>query len=224
MTAPLVVLEGIDGSGKGTQTRLLAERLQATGRRVETLTFPQYETNRFGALITRFLAGEFGPLDAVPPELAALLFAGDRYESAAKIAAVRSRCDVVACDRYAGSNMAHQGSRVSGQRRTKLLELLDWLEFDLYDLPRPLLTVWLSVTPDVASANIHRRAATSSRDIDIAEDDLTHLREAAAVYGTLATQDDWAAITCDDGQTMRSIEVIAEEVFAVVDRGLSRGE
>jgi dTMP kinase len=67
--ARLIAIEGIDGSGKGTQSRILVERIRQTGRKVELISFPRYEETFFGRLIGSFLNGEFGSLDQVHPVL-----------------------------------------------------------------------------------------------------------------------------------------------------------
>ena len=77
----LIAIEGIDGSGKGTQAAILVDRLRAAGRRCELLSFPRYRETKFGSKIGDFLNGRFGQLDQVSPFLVSLLFAGDRFES-----------------------------------------------------------------------------------------------------------------------------------------------
>ncbi|MFA9262825.1 MAG: hypothetical protein ACEQSB_05785 [Undibacterium sp.] len=77
----LIVLDGSDGSGKATQTRLLLARLKAEGYRTKTLDFPQYEANFFGQLLGRSLAGEFGDFIGIDPHIGSVLYAADRFES-----------------------------------------------------------------------------------------------------------------------------------------------
>jgi dTMP kinase len=108
--AVLIAIEGIDGSGKGTQAQQLVERLNQHNTTACLLSFPRYSETLFGTTIGRFLDGDFGPLDAVAPELAATLYAGDRYESRGLLIDALDNHQVVVCDRYVPSNLAHQGS------------------------------------------------------------------------------------------------------------------
>ena len=216
--APIAVLEGIDGSGKGTQVEALDRRLSASGVRVGRMTFPQYDANRFGGMIGRFLNGEFGSLEQVAPELAALLFAGDRLESRPAIEQKRSACDVLLLDRYVASNVAHQAGRLDGERRDQLVLFLDWLEHDLHGLPRPDVTVWLDLPADVARQRVAAKAARTytDREADIQEDDAEHLNRARAVYETLAGGERWARVdTVPDGRAM-SVDEVSDAVEAAV--------
>lgn len=219
MSGRLIVLEGIDGSGKGTQAERLVGRLRDAGRRVATLTFPQYEANRFGGMIGRFLNGEFGTLDAVPAELAALLFAGDRLESKPQLLRLLQEHDDVVLDRYVASNVAHQAGRVSGPRRQSLVSFLDWLEHELYGLPRPGLTFWLDLPVDVAAERIRRKTARSYTDraSDIQEENADHLTAAREVYAGLATAQAWHRVdTVPDGQAL-SAEEVTDRLVAVCE-------
>src|SRR6478752_4883900 len=101
-------MEGIDGSGKGTQAALLQERLNRAGTRTALLSFPRYQETAFGTQIGKFLNAEFGGLDQVHPILASLLFAGDRFESRSLIHQSLADHQIVLCDRYVASNIAHQ--------------------------------------------------------------------------------------------------------------------
>lgn len=101
--APLIVIEGIDGSGKGTQAQQLTERLAATGRRVRLLSFPRYRETLFGHAIGDFLNGRFGQLNEVHPFLASVLYAADRFESKSVLTDALQQSDVVICDRYVPS-------------------------------------------------------------------------------------------------------------------------
>ncbi|MFO0917861.1 MAG: hypothetical protein U0872_06040 [Planctomycetaceae bacterium] len=113
MSGKLIVLEGIDGSGKGTQAEQLRRHLNEAGMRCALISFPRYQQTAFGRQIGRFLNGEFGSLEQVDPLLASLLFAGDRYESRGLLLESLAEHDVVVCDRYIA--VQH---RSSGRLRT----------------------------------------------------------------------------------------------------------
>ena len=113
----LVAIEGIDASGKTTQTPLLKARIQSCGLSVETLSFPRYGETLFADAVADYLNGEFGSLAMVPPQFAALLFAGDRFESLDLIAQLAQSFDVLILDRYVASNVAHNAAKVSPESR-----------------------------------------------------------------------------------------------------------
>lgn len=212
--ALLIAVEGIDGSGKGTQVANLASRVGDAGKNVTTWTFPQYESNRFGKMVGRFLNGDFGGLDTVRPELSALLFAGDRFESLPALRCDLETYDVVFLDRYVASNIAHQAGRLVGEERQQLTDFLLWLEHDLYGVPRPNITFWLDLPVAVAQERIKMKAARSytDRKADLQEEDTGHLTAASEVYAALSDQPNWRRIDC--GQ--RSEGDIADELFAAV--------
>ncbi|MFM7836280.1 MAG: thymidylate kinase, partial [Planctomycetaceae bacterium] len=105
--ARLIAIEGIDGAGKGTQASRLKESLAARGLRAAVLQFPRYSATSFGAAIGDFLNGRFGTLAEVHPQLAAVLYAGDRFESRGLLLELMEQHDVVVLDRFVGSNLAH---------------------------------------------------------------------------------------------------------------------
>src|SRR4051812_31361574 len=97
-----IAVEGIDGSGKRTQTELLRHALERKGLSCVTMSFPRYESF-FGGMIARFLNGDFGPLDAVDPHFAALLYAGDRLDAKSQIKTHLDAGKTLLCDRYIAS-------------------------------------------------------------------------------------------------------------------------
>ena len=116
----LIVIEGVDGSGKRTQTELLSRALTARGIACLTVSFPHYDSF-FGRMIGRFLNGEFGDLDAVDPHFAALLYAGDRLEAKPQLESALAAGKTILADRYVASNLAHQGARVAPDKRGRVL-------------------------------------------------------------------------------------------------------
>src|ERR1700755_1095261 len=102
----LIAIEGIDGSGKGTQLRLLQEALRARGVAVHATNFPHYQS-WFGTMVGQFLNGKFGALETVDPHFAALLYAGDRFEAKRELTDAIAQGKLVLADRYIASNLAH---------------------------------------------------------------------------------------------------------------------
>src|SRR5258707_15888241 len=105
-----IAVEGIDGSGKQTQVRLLARALESRGYQVLSTGFPQYGS-WFGKMVGQFLNGDLGPLHTVDPHFAALLYAGDRFECKQPIVETMEQGGLVIADRYIASNLAHQAVR-----------------------------------------------------------------------------------------------------------------
>ena len=222
----LIAIEGIDGSGKRTQMDLLHEIIAAGegGHSVYSAAFPQYHS-WFGKMVGQFLNGELGPLEAVDPHFTALLYAGDRFEAKPKIEAALDQGKIVLIDRYIGSNLAHQTARVAPEKRAEFQQWIEHLEYDIYELPREDLILYLRVPPAEAQKLVEqksRRSYTSAKQ-DLQEASLRHLQDAAAMYDQLARSAPWVTIECFDsiGGTMRPVKEIAREVLAAVEHVLA---
>lgn len=193
----LIVLEGIDGSGKRTQIELLAHALEARGIPHACLSFPRYD-RFFGKLVAQFLNGDFGRLIDVDPHFSALLYAGDRLESKLEMEKELAAGKILLADRYIGSNLAHQGARVRAQKRAGFLRWLKQLEYDIYGLPKEDLVIYLRVPVGEAHRMVGKKAARqyTNRKRDLQESNLAHLKQASALYDQLACQPNWIAVDC----------------------------
>ncbi len=221
----LVAVEGIDGSGKGTQAARLVDNLRRRGLQTELISFPRYQSTEYGRKIGDFLNGRFGELDQVHPVLVALLFAGDRLESRPLLLDLCATGDVVVCDRYVASNAAHQGAKAAGAEREELLRWIEFVEYAQHELPRPDLTVWLDVPVEVAQALIRQKSQRSytNRAADLQEADLAYLQRVREVYAQLAGADPtWQRIDAIQNGQPRPIEAIAGEVEEIVCRAFDR--
>jgi dTMP kinase len=221
----LIVLEGIDGSGKHTQIELLASALASRGLEFSQVGFPNYD-GFFGKLVAQFLNGDFGPLEHVDPHFSALLYANDRLESKPHLEADLAAGRTLLADRYIASNMAHQGARVLPGHRPAFLKWLKQLEYEIYGLPAEDLVIYLRVP----SPEAHRLIAQKGKrdytklERDLQEANIPHLEAASEVYDQLASQPNWIRIECLDAGTgkLRSPAAIHREILAAVETRVLR--
>ena len=215
----LIAIEGIDGSGKNTQAKLLEHSLQGLGHTVYLTGFPQYES-WFGTMVGKFLNGDFGPLESVDPHFTSLLYAGDRFEAKQRLESSLNAGKIVLIDRYVGSNLAHQVARAAPEKRAEFLRWIEHLEYTIYGLPRENLILYLRVPPSQAQKLVGmktERSYTAAKH-DIQEKNLRHLEDAAEMYDMLSRSRPWATIQCYDAQNngLRLPEDIAVECLQAV--------
>ncbi len=217
MAGRLIAIEGIDGSGKGTQAKLLLERFLVTGTTAALLSFPRYAETTFGGFVGEYLNGRYGSLDAVHPLLASLLFAGDRLESRGSLLDAMKNHQVVICDRYVGSNVAHQAAKRIGADRDELIRRIEAVEFDVFTLPRPARTILLDLSVENARRLIAKKAKRSytDRSEDLHESDGAYLGAVGDVYRSRQSADPtWFKIACEREGAIRPIDEIREEVWS----------
>ena len=222
MPGAFVAIEGIDGSGKGTQAGLLVEAAERNGLSASLFSFPLYDDNPFSVAIGDYLNGVFGTVDEVHAELAGLLYACDRFHARPLLEQAIAENDLVVCDRYVASNLAHQGAKLAGVERERLVRWLTEVEFGEFRLPSPDLVLLLDLPPSTAQSLVSRKSARSytAMAADIHEGASQHLASARDVYLDLAGRDPtcWRVIHAgDEDGRLRAPEEIAAEVWAAVD-------
>lgn len=213
----LIVIEGLDGSGKATQAALLADTLREEGRRVEQISFPDYGSES-SALVRMYLAGEIGDVGEVNAYAASLFYAADRYISYVKgwKKTYLAGYTIIA-DRYTTSNAAHQMAKLP---REEWDGYLDWLydcEFDRMRLPRPHLVLYLDLPPAVSRGLLDKRYGGDEAKQDIHErnrDYLLRCRE-AALYA--ADRLGWRVLRCDRDAQALPVEEIAGRIRREID-------
>ena len=212
-----LVIEGIDGSGKGTQFELLAKRLIEEGYDTATFDFPRYQEPS-SYFVKEYLNGKYGTADEVGPYTGSLFFALDRFAAASAIKEALNQGKVVLANRYTGSNMAHQGTKFSAadQRRNYFL-WLENLEFQMLGVPRPDKNIILRVSAETAQYYIDQKKKRSYTDKkrDLHEADLGHLRRAVEVYDDLGVlfPDDFRAIDCERDGKLLELDSIHELIW-----------
>lgn len=216
MKGRLFIIEGGDGSGKATQTRLLTEHLQRDGYDVKSVSYPDYDSDS-SALVKMYLRGDFGSdADVVNPYAASAFFAVDRFASyQMKWKAFYEQGGIVIADRYTTSNMLYQMIKIDdpAQRRAYLAWLEDF-EFRKMGLPAPdkvfLLDVPLAVTERLMA---DRTGKTGGQTGDIHEKNEGFLAKCHAAYDELAQRYHWQRIACTEGGAMRTPEAIHQDLY-----------
>jgi dTMP kinase len=200
----LIAVEGIDGSGKQTQVRLLTQALAARGHRVLATGFPQYDS-WFGKMVGQFLNGDFGQLESVDPHFTALLYAGDRFERKQPILSALESGAVVIADRYVASNLAHQTARTPSEKRAAFCAWIEHLEYGIYGLPKEDLVLYLRVPPRAAQSLVAKKATRSYTvsEYDLQESDSRHLLDAGDMYDQLSRGLNWRTVDCFDDTKQR---------------------
>ena len=217
----LIVLEGLDGSGKTTQTELLAQSLRSAGCRFRRLKFPCYD-QPFSAPARMYLNGEFGsdPGD-VNAYAASTFFAVDRYASFRRFwHDDYENGAVILTDRYTASNLIYQLPKLP---RGEWDGFFDWLcdyEFGKLGIPSPDLTVYLDMPQEAAQRLLDGRYRVNGGGRDIHESSAPYLaacRESAAyAAGRLG----WRAVACAENGAPRSVEAVHADVAAIVREAL----
>lgn len=220
-----VVIEGLDGSGKSTQLKLLREYLEKEGVSYKYLHFPRLEEGVYGELIARFLRGEMGPNDQVDPYLVALIFAGDRAEASSMIRSWMEEGYFVIVDRYVYSNIAFQCAKLPEMEER--IKLRDWIldfEFIHNQLPRPDLNLLLHVPIDFTRQQLHKARLGDDRaylkgERDIHEEDLGFQEKVMEEYISLQQYvDDLKLINCTDGMgKIQAPDAISQFIINQID-------
>lgn len=213
----LIVLEGSDGSGKGTQFKLLSERLKAAGYDVAVFDFPQYDKDS-SYFVRQYLNGKFGPAGDISPYTASLFYALDRFEASKSIRRHLDDGKIVLCNRYVGSNMGHQGAKFDDpaeQRGFFVWE--DNLEFELLKIPRPDINIFLRVPAEISQeliAKKQQRTYTKASH-DEHEADLEFMKKSVATYDVLCQlfPKDFTAIDCSSNGKMLGIPEISNLIW-----------
>lgn len=183
-----IVLEGLDGSGKSTQVKLLQSFFKENNLKFKYLHFPKNNEGVFGEMVSMFLRGEFGAIDQVNPYIVALLFAGDREHSKNEIKSWLSDNYYVLVDRYVLSNIAFQTAKLSSlEEKDKLTNWIFHLEYEYFNIPKPDIEIFLDVPFSFTEKSLQHNRSGDDREYlkgktDIHEESLTFQEQVRQEY------------------------------------------
>jgi len=223
------VFEGIDGSGKSTQTKLLADYFSKKGYKVEKIDFPQHG-ERSSALVDDYLNGKFGSSEEVGPYAGSIFYAVDRYDASFKIKQWLKEGKIVISDRYVVSNLGHQGGKLIKNRKEwkKYAKWLYNLEYGIFKIPKPDITFILKTSAEFSPKLIQNitdkdKLAKKAKYLfagkrDIHEEDKKHLSNALKSYLMAAKEfpKDFKVIECLQKGKLLTPETINQKIISLI--------
>lgn len=226
----IIVIEGIDGAGKSTQTKLLIQRCRSEGIKTFSIHFPQHGESVFGNLIDEYLRGEFGDVASLNPYLISTLYAGDRFEAKAKLEDALAKNHLVILDRYLTSNIAYQRSKLDTlEERRSYLTWLRNLEHQIFQIPQEDLVIFLDLPPEESQRLMNMkdlRSYTNGVVLDQIEQNSDFLKRSYRSYVEAINEENhWKKVSClEYGTTglLRSIDEIHEDVWQLVSDFIKR--
>lgn len=218
----LIVIEGVDSSGKQTQTKNLYNELKNRGYDVMTVAFPNYKS-KSSELVKMYLAGEFGDdPSAVNPYTASAFFAVDRVASYKLEWQNELNSDkIIIADRYTTSNMIHQASKIDDiDEKNKFLDWVYDFEYNKLGLPEPDAVIFLDMPVKYAKILMASRPnkIDNSMVLDIHEGNEEYLNHSYNNAVHVCEKYNWLRIKCVDGERIKSIDEIAEEIIGKIEK------
>ncbi|MFA6301011.1 MAG: dTMP kinase [Candidatus Paceibacterota bacterium] len=221
----LIVIDGVDGSGKNTQADLLIKHLRKEGKKVKIMDFPRYQDNFFGKFIGHCLSEQYYNWTRIHPKIASIVYAADRFESKEKIEKWLKEGYIVILDRYISSNQIHQGGKIANvKKREAFMKWLAEMEYKVFKIPVPDLTIYLSLPIDLVMKLIKERNKKVGRAYlkgkkDAHEKDKKFMANSIKSALWLArTQRGWVKVDCAKNGAMKTRKDIHEEVYKKIKK------
>lgn len=210
----LIVIEGLDGSGKSTQLDLLYKNLTERGIDCKSVSFPDYE-HPSSTLVKMYLAGEFGSKpDDVNAFAASAFYAVDRYASYKKYwGEYYENGGVIIAGRYVTSNAVHQNSKLKEEKWDSFLDWLYDFEYNKMGIPAPDKVIFLDMPIEVSQKLMTGRYKGDEDKKDIHERDTEYLEHCRKSALYTAEYSGWKKISCAKDGNARTIEEIAQDVL-----------
>lgn len=220
----LIVIDGTDGSGKATQVDLLVKHLRKDGHKIKIVDFPEYYKNFFGAFVGHCLSEQYYNFLKVHPKIASLTYAADRWESKDEMKKWLKEGYIVIANRYVSANQIHQGGKIqNSKKRTNFIKWLNKMEYEVFKIPKPDLTFYLSLPIEIVwellkkreSSQMKRKYLKKKKDVHEADTEFMSNSIKSALW-LAKTQKNWAKIECSKKGEILSREEIHQMIYASV--------
>ena len=217
MGGKLIVIDGLDGSGKSTQSELVAQKLRKLGEKVELISFPDYKEPS-SALVKMYLGGEFSDSPSgVNAYAASTFYAVDRYASFKKFWEKKYLDGyTILATRYVSSNAIHQMVKLPKEKWDSYLDWLDDFEYEKLNLPKPDKVIFLNMDRKVADSLIEGRYGGDESKKDIHEKDREYLKNCQATAEYASIKKGWDVVLCDDGKKPLPLETVTQKIMEVL--------
>ena len=220
MNGKLIVIEGLDGSGKTTQLNLLVNKLkQKNIKNIKQIKLPDYDSDS-SSLVKMYLAGEFGksPED-VNAYAASAFYAVDRFANyKTKWKADYENGTLIIADRYTTSNAYHQATKLPESEWKDYFKWLRDFEYNKLGIPEPDMVIYLDMPIEISQKMMTSRYNGDEEKKDIHEANVEYLQHCRKAAKSAATQLGWSVIDCADNDMPRSIESIGDEIENLITK------
>lgn len=213
-----IVIDWIDGAGKGTQVELLKKHLESIGKTVKLLDFPRYG-EKSAYFVEQYLNWKYW--ESIDPYKSSLFYAMDRFDASFQIKNDINQHDYVISNRYVSANMIHQSGKIKNKKEIdSYLEWIDNLEYNILQIPRPDKVIFLDVHPDVSTKLIEKKEQrtyiTGWTNKDLHEKDENHLIDAYNAAHYVAEKFSWKIINCTENGEILPKEVITKKILTSI--------
>ena len=224
----LIVIDGTDGSGKATQVAYLTGHLKKDGHKVKVVDFPEYYKNFFGKFIGHCLSEQYYNFLGVHPKIASSLYAADRWESSKEMRSWLEKGYIVIANRYVSANQIHQGGKISSaKKRSDFIKWLDEMEYGVYGIPRPDITLYLSLPLNIVLDLIKERNSSKMKRAylknkkDISESDLDYQKNSikSAIW-LVKNVSNFIKIECSEKGKILTREQVHDMVYKEIKKVL----
>ncbi len=218
LNGKLIVVDGLDGSGKSTQTEILGKSLLDSGKEILKIKLPDYE-DASSSLVRMYLGGDFGSdPSAVNAYAASAFYAVDRFANfSRKWKKEYESGTLILADRYTTSNAAHQMTKLEKSEWDSYLSWLEDFEYEKIGVPKPSLVIFLDMPVEISQKLMTSRYNGDEAKKDVHEADVEYLKKCreAALYA--AEKLSWKVIECSQNGEPKSIDDISKEIALVVN-------
>lgn len=214
-----IVIDGIDGSWKWTQLKLVQKALESQGKKVFVLDYPRYwKTSAFA--VEKYLNGEYGK--NISPKLSSIFYALDRFDDSFNFRDLRESYDYIISNRYVSASMIHQWGKIWDQwEREEFLRWLTDLEYNIFWIPKPDKTLFLNVSPKMSNSLVEKKEKRDyikwDHNKDIHEADVNHMIDAYMVAHEIVEKNaDWIKIDCEKNGKILPKEEITQKILETI--------
>lgn len=217
----LIIIEGLDGSGKSTQTALLEKYLEKLNINFKKIKLPDYESPS-STLVNMYLAGAFGnDANAVNAYAAGAFYAVDRYASyKLNWGSDYESGTLILADRYATSNSIYQMEKLDKSEWDAYLDWSSDFEYNKIGIPRPDLVIYLDMPVEVSQKLMTGRYQGDEGKKDVHEANVEFLNKCRKSALYTAERQGWVVIPCSDGENPLPVSDIHNEIIKYVDKEL----